>query len=92
MPYIESVEELAEALADMLGIYNQCMQLVGVPDAEVRHIVDTQLYDHTDDCGCRGCWCARMQRRIRSAAAYDVQHSAAPRRQGPERERKSRHG
>ena len=82
MPYIESVEELAEALADMLGIYNQGMRLVGVPDAEVRNIADTQLYDHTDDCACRGCWCARMEQRIRAAALHDAENILPGRREG----------
>lgn len=70
MPYLETVEELAEHLADLLGIYNQGMRLVGVPDADVRQVEDTGLYDHADVCQCRGCWCAAMERRIRGAVRY----------------------
>lgn len=72
MPYLETVEELAEALANLLGVYNQGMRLEGdIPPSEVRHLLDTQLYHHSTDCECRGCWCAAMENRIRAAVAHE---------------------
>ena len=76
MPSIETIQELAEALADMLGIYNQGMRLVGVPDADVCTIEDTGLYDHADECQCRMCWCGQMERRICAAAAHEFSRIA----------------
>jgi hypothetical protein len=60
MPYLETVDELAEALADALGIYNQKLQLL--PEEQ----------GHTDTCGCRQCWCGRMEVRIRAAVHHDA--------------------
>jgi hypothetical protein len=59
MPYLETVEELAEALADTLGIYNQGLKLL--PDEQ----------GHADDCVCRMCWAGRMEQRIRDAVANE---------------------
>lgn len=72
MPYIETMEELVEELADMLGIYNQGLCLVGIPAAETRTIEDPQCYDHAETCDCRGCWCARLAHRIRQAVAHEA--------------------
>ena len=69
MPYIETVEELAEALADMLGIYNQGLQLVGIADA--KNVEDPGTYDHADTCACRMCWTGKMETRIRAAVAHE---------------------
>lgn len=82
MPYLESVEELAEALADMLGIYNQGLQFVGMTVAETRAYNNSRSHgdcdgDHADTCQCRMCWTAAMERRIRAA----VHHEAALRKE-----------
>lgn len=73
MPYRESVEELAEALADMLGIYSQGLEFVGKTRAESRQILAEAgwIYDHAPTCECRTCWCGRMERRIHAAVAHD---------------------
>ena len=75
MPYLETVEELAEALADMLRIYQQRPTFVGMTLQETRaQIAATGDWngDHADDCACRGCWCASMERRIRQAVAHET--------------------
>jgi hypothetical protein len=36
MPYLETVDELTEALADMLGIYDQRLRFAGMSVAETR--------------------------------------------------------
>ena len=69
MPYLETVEELAEALADMLGIYNQGLRLVGVADA--KNVEDPGTYDHADTCACRMCWTGALAVRIRAAVTHD---------------------
>ena len=63
MPYLETVEELAESLADMLGIYNHQLRLVNPHD---------EGSSHTDDCGCRKCWCGVMEERMRAAVRNEV--------------------
>ena len=63
MPYIETVDELAENLATMLGIYNHGLQLVHPED---------DGSSHTDACECRQCWCGEMARRIRKAVANET--------------------
>ena len=70
MPYSETVEELAEALADWLGIYNRGIHFVGMTPAESRQQTD-QLWDHADDCQCRMCWCGAMERRIRASVRVE---------------------
>jgi hypothetical protein len=69
---MENVEELAEALADLLGIYNQRLQFVGMTVEETRRYNDLRPHgdcdgDHDTACGCRMCWTAAMERRIRAA-------------------------
>jgi hypothetical protein len=76
MPNMETVDELAEALADMLGIYNQGLQFVGMTVAETRKYNDKRSHgdcdgDHADTCQCRMCWCGEMERRIRAAVANE---------------------
>ena len=61
MPYLETVEELAEALADACGIYNQGLVLLEPPEE-----------GHAESCRCRACWCGRMERRIRGAVDNEV--------------------
>lgn len=57
MPYLETVEELAESLATSLGIY-----------ATRRFLLEgDESSGHHDECPCRQCWCGRMERRIREA-------------------------
>lgn len=62
MPYIETVEELAESLADLCGIYRQGLHLENPED---------EGSNHTDACRCRQCWCGRIERRIRAAVAVE---------------------
>lgn len=83
MPYHETVEELAEALADMPGIYNQGLQFVGMTVQETRAYNASRPHgdcdgDHADTCRCRMCWCAAMERRIRAAVTHE--ESSRPRR------------
>jgi hypothetical protein len=52
MPYMETPEELAEAIADMCGVY-------GVPPYDRE--------GHSADCNCRMCFYGRMENRIREA-------------------------
>ena len=68
MPYLETVGELAEALADMLGLYSQGLHFVGMTREESRAQIDW-IADHADDCFCRTCWTTAMERRIRTAVA-----------------------
>jgi hypothetical protein len=76
MPDTDSVEALAEALADALGIYQQQRQFVGLTVAETRAFIAAHdVYDlaHADTCQCRMCWTGAMERRIRTAVANDHQ-------------------
>lgn len=70
MPYCETTEELAEVLADMLGIYNQGIHFAGMTLEASRAETDW-LADHADDCQCRMCFCGAMERRIRAAVAHE---------------------
>jgi hypothetical protein len=71
MPFLETVEELVESLADSLGIYSQRLKFLPDP-AE----------GHADDCGCRACWCGRMEERCREAVRNE--HYLATMRQATE--------
>ena len=51
MVELETVDELAEELADMLGIYGDW----------------PEFGDHPDDCKCRVCFVIRMEDRIRDS-------------------------
>lgn len=66
MPYLETVGELAEAIADMLGLYNQGIHFVGMTRQASRAQIDW-VADHAGDCFCRACWTAAMERRMRAA-------------------------
>ena len=81
MPYIETVEELAEAVADMIGIYNYGIKFVGHTNEESRqmHAEGCIMVDHADDCGCRMCWTGGMEHRIRDAVANEQRLMAADR-------------
>ena len=70
MPYLETPEELAEALADACGIYNAGIHFVGMTPEESRQQEDW-LDDHAEDCQCRMCWTGRMARRIRKAVHHE---------------------
>ena len=70
MPYLETVVELSEALADMLGLYNQAIHFVGMTREESRAQIDW-IADHADDCACRACWTAAMARRIRAVVTNE---------------------
>ena len=61
MPYLETVEELAEALADACGIYNQGLVLLEPPEE-----------GHAESCQCRACWCGQLERRIRRAMGNEA--------------------
>ena len=80
MPYIETVSELAEVLADSLGIYNQALRFPGLTVAGSRALRgsgdETGYEGHANDCGCRQCWCGRMEERIRQAVANDQRREA----------------
>jgi len=82
MPYIETVSELAEVLADALGVYNHGLRFEGMTVAEsqaLRHAGDESGYEnHATNCGCRQCWCGRMEERIRDAVANDQRREATP--------------
>ena len=80
MPYLETVEELTEALADMLGLYQQRLKFVGMTHQETRAQVEQSgdwSGDHADDCECRMCWCGRMETRIRTAVANEARLTQA---------------
>ena len=71
MPYIELPDELAEALADMLGIsFRQKLRFVGLSIEESAARDDWDV-DHADDCGCRVCWTGAIARRIRTSVANE---------------------
>lgn len=76
MPMRETVEELAETLADALGIYKQRLGFAGMTIAASRALLDATEGqwedDHDPACGCRLCWCGRMETRIRDAVATEV--------------------
>ena len=56
MPYIETVDELAESIADMCGVH-------GVPNSDDINFND----DHDDKCRCRICFVEDMKERIQQA-------------------------
>jgi hypothetical protein len=60
MPYLETLPELLESLADSLGIDHHNLKLL--PDDK----------GHAEDCGCRMCWCRRLEQRIRQAFANEA--------------------
>lgn len=72
-PSLETVAELAEALADMLGLSNQHVRFAHMPVAESGQLQSSGAAsgseNHADDCGCRLCWCGQMEARIRAATA-----------------------
>ena len=53
MPYVETVNELADAIADLCGVYG------------VKPVDGTD--NHSFDCQCRICFVSDMARRIREA-------------------------
>jgi hypothetical protein len=71
----ETVEALADALADLLGIYSQGLRFEGMTVAESRALrgsgYESGSEGHADDCACRQCWCGAMARRIRGAVAHE---------------------
>lgn len=64
MPYLETPEELADHLADLLGIYQ-----------DPRCNLDED--QHAERCNCRAWWVPRMADRIRCAAGNEVLLRAA---------------
>ena len=60
MPYLETLPELIASLADSLGIAQHTPTLR--PDEK----------GHAEDCGCRLCWCRRLEQRIRQAFANEA--------------------
>jgi hypothetical protein len=74
MPKPETVEELAESLADMLGLHNRGIQKHGLTVEQTRRLIDATgewHFDHAESCQCRMCWCGELGRRIRAAVAND---------------------
>ena len=61
MPNIETVDELADHLADLLGIYQ-----------DKRCEFNEADYDHVNDCNCRVGWVPVMADRIRQAVANEA--------------------
>lgn len=71
MPYLETLPELIASLADALGL---------------EHHAPTRLPDdqgHAEDCGCRLCWCRRLEQRIRQAIANEAVLQTAEQQTGP---------
>ena len=66
MPHLETPDELAEALADLCGVYAQGIHLATMTPAESRQQEDWSA-DHEGDCACRMCWTGRMEKRLRTA-------------------------
>lgn len=79
MPYIETVEELAEALADLCGIYRSGIHFVGYTPEASRSMagIGDMEYDHAPSCQCRQCWAGHMEQRIRNAVANEQRLTAA---------------
>ena len=63
MVELETVEDLAENIADMAGVYDT-LDYIG---------------DHEDSCMCRVCFVIRITERIRQAVANEKLLYAAPR-------------
>ena len=57
MPYIETVDELAESIADRFGVYQDCT--CGCQEDEFAF--------HHDECLCRFCFTGDLRLRIRAA-------------------------
>ncbi len=66
MPYLETPEELADAIADLCGVYGGCTY----PD------VDTTGNQDCRNCKCRGGFVADMTERIRAAVRNERQLNA----------------
>lgn len=75
MPSLETVEALAEHLADMLGVSQQHLRFAGMSLRETRALREAGDvdHDHAQDCGCRQCWCGHMEDRIRQAVRHETQ-------------------
>ena len=63
MPYIETVDELVESLADAAGIWGSC------PDDEKERCYQQRF--------CRICWTIEIKTRIWAATAREIVLSAA---------------
>lgn len=55
MPYLETPEELAEDLADQVGVYG----------------TGTETGGHPEGCPCRICWVMGIVQRMRQAVAWE---------------------
>jgi len=71
MPYLETPYELAEHLADLLGIYEdkRCDHEIVMGRKDVRFEDDD---GHEPDCDCRVLWVPRMAERIRNSVANEA--------------------
>ena len=71
MPFIETPQDLAEELANWLGIYE---------DVRCHSLPDTQdIYgdrEHAEDCNCRVFWVPLMINRIRKAVQNEMEMDA----------------
>lgn len=67
MPFIETVDELVESIADYAGRYGSNNCGCEYVDEDGDH-----LGDHKDDCNCRMCFVSEMRSRIMKAVAYDL--------------------
>ena len=72
MPYIETSDDLADELANMLGIYEdpRCV-LVRSSDTGSSELV------HHEECNCRQFWTHAMAERIRRAVEGDKRYAAS---------------
>ena len=67
MPHIEAVDDLAEYLADQMGIYGTAcdVQDCGCKDED-------GLGDHSEDCKFRVCFTSEIRRRIRGSVENEA--------------------
>lgn len=56
MPYLETIPELVEDIADMCGVY-------GSPPEPI----EGKLMEHPENCNCRICFTIDLEERIRQA-------------------------
>jgi len=67
MPNIETSTELADAIADMVGVYGSYYTNCQEKDQETYGC----NCDHEDDCKCRSCFVISMASRIRTSVSND---------------------
>lgn len=76
MPHIETVDDLAEHIADIIGIYGTdcdvddcgCQDVCKIWPCECR----SAWPDHGNECMCRMCFTSDIRRRIRESVENDA--------------------